>query len=47
MEISRSFNCNQRKKEIDRFKRQLDKLKLIAHEMDGISAQNIAHRRLN
>jgi hypothetical protein len=39
-EISRSFNCNQRKKEIDR-------LKLITHETDEISAQNIAHRRLN
>ena len=39
MEISRSLNCKQNKKEIDRLERQLDKLKLIANETDEISAQ--------
>jgi hypothetical protein len=40
MEISRSLNCKQSKKEIDRLERKLDKLKLImANEMDEISAQ--------
>jgi septal ring factor EnvC (AmiA/AmiB activator) len=38
MEISRSLNCKQNKKEIDRLERQLDKLKLIANETDEISA---------
>jgi len=27
--------------------REIDKLKLIAHETDEISAQSIAHRRLS
>ena len=39
MEISRSLNCKQNKKEIDRLERQLDKLKLIEHETVEISAQ--------
>ena len=39
MEISRSLNCKQNKKEIDRLERQLDKLKLIANETDEINAQ--------
>ena len=39
MEISRSLNCQQSKKEIDRLERQLDKLKLIEHETVEISAQ--------
>jgi predicted RNase H-like nuclease (RuvC/YqgF family) len=38
MEISRSLNIKQNKKEIDRLERQLDKLKLIANETDEISA---------
>jgi hypothetical protein len=38
-EISRSLNCKQNKKEIDRLERKLDKLKLIANETDEISAQ--------
>jgi len=39
MEISRSLNCKQNKKEIDRLERKLDKLKLIAHKTDEISVQ--------
>jgi hypothetical protein len=39
MEISRSLNIKQNKKEIDRLERQLDKLKLIEHETVEISAQ--------
>ena len=39
MEINRSLNCKQNKKEIDRLERKLDKLKLIVNEMDEISAQ--------
>jgi hypothetical protein len=39
IEISRSLNCKQNKKEIDRIERQLDKLKLIAKETDEISVQ--------
>jgi D-Tyr-tRNAtyr deacylase len=38
-EISRSLNCKQNKKEIDRLERKLDKLKLIANETDEINAQ--------
>jgi len=37
MEISRSLNCNQSKKESDRWERQFDKLKLTAHETDEIN----------
>ena len=39
IEISRSLNCKQNKKEINRIERQLDKLKLIAKETDEISVQ--------